>query len=114
MDAPSESTSEAEMRSDEMTTLFPDERAMVGTYCALQMIVFPTDVIAHLCDGFVLRDFLAVAETEIDIACIHLMRIGEALPCHNPKRRRRSSYRIKTLRFAHRPTCKQPCQRIST
>ena len=75
MDAPSEGTREAEMRSDEMTTLFPDERAMVGTYCALQMIVFPADICAHLCDGFVLRDCLSVAETEIDIVRIHLMRI---------------------------------------
>ncbi len=72
------------MRSDEMTTLFPNERAMVGTYCALQMIIFPADVITHLCDGFVLRDFLAVAKTEIDIACIHLMCIRKTFPSHYP------------------------------
>ena len=72
------------MWSDEMTTLFPNKRAMVGTYCALQMIIFPADVITHLCDGFVFRDFLAVAKTEIDIACLHLMRIGEAFPSHYP------------------------------
>ena len=72
------------MRRDEMTTLFPNKRAMVGTYCALQMIIFPADVITHLCDRFVLRDFLAVAKTEIDIACIHLMCIREAFPCCNP------------------------------
>ncbi len=72
------------MRSDKMTTLFPDKRAMVGTYCALQMIVFPADVIAHVCDGFVLCDFLAVTKTEIDITCIHLMRIREAFPSHYP------------------------------
>ena len=73
------------MRCDEMTTLFPYKRAMVGTYCALQMNIFPTDVITHLCNSFVLRDFLAVAETELDIVCIHLMRVREAFPCHNPK-----------------------------
>ena len=68
------------MRSDEMPALFPDERAMVGSYCALQMIIFPADVIAHLRNSFVLRDFLSVAETEIDIACIHFMRVREAFP----------------------------------
>lgn len=68
------------MRSDEMTTLFPYKRAMVGTYCAFQMIVFQTDVIAHLCDGFVLRDFLSVAETEIDI--VRYTSCASKKPCH--------------------------------
>ena len=72
------------MRCDEMTTLFPNKRAMVGTYCALQMIILPADICAHLCDRFVLCDFLAVAETEIDITCIHLMRIRETFPSNNP------------------------------
>ena len=47
MDAPSKSTSETEMWSDEMTTFFPNERAMIGTYCALQMIILPADICAH-------------------------------------------------------------------
>ena len=72
------------MRCDEMTSFFQNERAMVGAYCALQMIIFPADVIAHLCDRFVLRDFLAVAKTEIDIACIHLMCIRKTFPSHYP------------------------------
>ncbi len=84
MDAPSKGTCEAEMRCDEMTASFPHKRATVGTYCALQMVILPADICAHLRDGFVLRDFLSVAKTEIDIACIHLMRVREALPCRNP------------------------------
>ena len=94
------------MRSDEMTTFFPNERAMVGTYCALQMIILPADICAHLRNGFVLGDLFAVAETEIDIACIHLMRVREAFPCHNPKRWRSGCNSVKALLFADRPTCK--------
>ena len=75
MNAPCESTGEAEMRGNEMPALLPDERAMVWTYCALQMVILPADICAHLCDGFVLRNLFTVAETEIDIARIHFMRI---------------------------------------
>lgn len=67
-----------------MTTLFPNKRAMVGTYCALQMVILPADICAHMRDGFVLRDFLSVTKTEIDIACIHLMCIRKAFPSNNP------------------------------
>ena len=36
------------MRCDEMTSFFPHKRAMVGTYCALQMVILQADICAHL------------------------------------------------------------------
>ena len=50
-----------------MIARVPFQRRVVGTERLLQVFMFPTDVIAHLCYGLVSTVLLAVTKAEIDI-----------------------------------------------
>ena len=102
------------MRSDEMTTLFPYKRAMVGAYCALQMVILPADICAHLRDGFVLGDLFAVAETEINGAVLRrCMALGIPYPVPEPQRARTADNSAERLTFVERPQAEKSCEGVS-
>lgn len=81
---PCESSCKAFVFILKMVARIPFERAVVSADGTLQVVVFPADVIAYLCNSFVLRELFTFSKTKINITRGYFVSIGEAAPSRNP------------------------------